>query len=150
MKTTLLSLITFSIFIYSCKTSISEATEIPQMVGNDTDANGCKGSAGYVYSVIKAKCIRAFEEGIEFHNKDFSQSAYVVLSDDRQEAEVFLPLETTINECILQRLDDKQLYLNKHRTMEIVKSENEFILSYKKEQFVVRRTEDVDSLLLAR
>ncbi len=150
MKTTLLSLITFSIFIYSCKTSFSEATESPQMVGNDTDANGCKGSAGYVYSVIKAKCIRAFEEGIEFHNKDFSQSAYVVLSDDRQEAEVFLPLETTINECILQRLDDKQLYLNKHRTMEIVKSENEFILSYKKEQFVVRRTEDVDSLLLAR
>ena len=148
MKPKLLALFTISIFIYSCKSTVIESNDGPQIVGNDADANGCKASAGYVYSVIKAKCIRAFEEGIEFHNKDFSQSAYVVLSDNKQEAEVFLPLETSINECILQRMDDKQLYLNKHRTMEIVKSESEFILSYKKEQFVVRRTEDVDSLLL--
>jgi hypothetical protein len=148
MKTTLLSFLSLSFIVLSCKTAVIETSDGPQIVGNDVDANGCKGSAGYVYSVIKAKCIRAFEEGIEFHNKDFSQSAYVVLSNDKKEAEVFLPIETTINECILQRLDDKKLYVNKHGTMEITKSESEFVLTFKKEQFVLRRTEDMDSLLL--
>lgn len=148
MKTKILSILSISILVLSCKTEVIETLDGPQIVGNDVDANGCKGSAGYVYSVIKAKCIRAFEEGIEFHNKDFSQSAYVVLTDDKKVAEVFLPIETTINECILERLDDKKLYMNKQGTMEITRSESEFVLTYKKEQFVLRRTEDIDSLLL--
>jgi hypothetical protein len=148
MKTTLLSFVTITTFLFSCKSSIIETNDGPQIVGNDVDTDGCKASAGYVYSVIRAKCIRAFEEGIEFHNKDFSRSAYVVLSDNKQEAEVFLPLETTINECLLQRLGEKKLYVNKHGTMEITRYESEFVLSYKKEEFVVRRTEDIDSLLL--
>jgi hypothetical protein len=148
MKTKILSILSISILVLSCKTEVIETLDGPQIVGNDVDANGCKGSAGYVYSVIKAKCIRAFEEGIEFHNKDFSQSAYVVLTDDKKVAEVFLPIETTINECILERLDDKKLYMNKQGTMGITRSESEFVLTYKKEQFVLRRTEDIDSLLL--
>jgi|GEM_PF-1183270 len=148
MKTTLPAL-TFLLFVlFSCKTTVVDTPDGPQIVGNDVDANGCKGSAGYVYSVIKAKCIRAFEEGIEFHNKEFSQSAYVILSENKEEAEVFLPMETTINECLLMRLEGAKLYGNKNGTMQITKSESEFVLSYKKDFFVVRRTEDVDSLLL--
>lgn len=148
MKTTLCSLLALSFLVISCKSTVIETNDGPQIVGNDVDANGCKASAGYVYSVIKAKCIRAFEEGIEFHNKDFTLSAYVVLSENKSEAEVFLPVETTINECILQRFDNKKLYVNKHGTIEIIANENDFVLTYKKDQFVVRRTEDVDSLLL--
>lgn len=141
-------LLTTFIILSSCKTAVIETTDGPQIVGNDVDANGCKGSAGYVYSVIRAKCIRAFEEGIEFHNKDFSLSAYVVLSENRQEAEVFLPMETTINECLLQRFDSQKIYVNKNGTMSINKEDAQFTLTYKKETFVVRRTEDLDSLLL--
>ena len=33
-----------------------------QIVGNDTDAHGCKLSAGYSWCEIKQKCIRPFEE----------------------------------------------------------------------------------------
>jgi hypothetical protein len=32
------------------------------MVGNDSDAHGCKGSAGYSWCEAKQKCIRAWEE----------------------------------------------------------------------------------------
>ena len=35
------------------------------IVGNDRDADGCIGSAGYTWSQIKKDCIRLFEEKVQ-------------------------------------------------------------------------------------
>ena len=37
----------------------------PSIVGNDTDAHGCKPSAGYSWCEAKQKCVRPFEEPCE-------------------------------------------------------------------------------------
>ena len=38
------------------------------IVGNDTDAHGCKGSAGYSWCDAKQKCLRAWEENCTLVN----------------------------------------------------------------------------------
>ena len=43
------------------KNNQSGGQEGPQMVGNDTDEHGCKGSAGYVWCESLQKCIRPWE-----------------------------------------------------------------------------------------
>ncbi|MFO0495391.1 MAG: hypothetical protein ACK50Y_07655 [Flavobacteriia bacterium] len=141
-----LKLFLLAILFSSCQHKIEEVIE-SQKVGNDVDVNGCKGSAGYVWSVILQKCIRAFEEGIEFHNKDFTMNTFVVLSTDKSEAEAFLPSETTIQECIMLRSDDKLLYENKKGTMSIQFTEKEYILDFRGEKYFAARTEHLDLLL---
>jgi hypothetical protein len=142
----ILNLFVLTILFSSCQPKTEEVLE-PHLVGNDADENGCKGSAGYVWSVILQKCIRAFEEGIEFHNKDFSMNTYVVLSADKSEAEAFMPSETNINECIMQRSVDKFLYQNKKGTLNILFTEKEYILDFKGEKYFAARTEHLDLLL---
>jgi hypothetical protein len=65
-------------------------------VGNDRDPNGCIGSAGYTWSEARKECIRIFESGTEFVTyeaatgaMDSTKVAYVVLSKDKPQAEVF-------------------------------------------------------------
>jgi hypothetical protein len=71
------------------------------MVGNDVDAHGCKGSAGYQWSQVKQSCIRLFEEGIRLNPQpdtaSQSISAFVVFkSQDIQDiAELFLPNDSS-------------------------------------------------------
>ena len=67
------------------------------MVGSDIDKNGCKGSAGYQWSIIKNKCIRLFEDGIRLNAKqkglDTTLSAFIVFRAENLDdsVEVFLP-----------------------------------------------------------
>ena len=67
------------------------------VVGGDSDAHGCKGSAGYQWSVVKNECIRLFESGIRLDAKaaglDKTVSAFVVFKSDADDmqAELFLP-----------------------------------------------------------
>jgi hypothetical protein len=74
----------------------AEKQEIPK-VGDDTDAHGCKASAGFQWSVVKNECIRLFEEGIALEAKaeglDKGLVAYVVFKSDTEDtqAELFLP-----------------------------------------------------------
>jgi hypothetical protein len=42
--------------------AVTNNTNPPQMVGNDRDAHGCIGSAGYVWCPEKNKCLRTWEE----------------------------------------------------------------------------------------
>ncbi|MCI0503359.1 hypothetical protein L0Y65_01455 [Candidatus Micrarchaeota archaeon] len=42
-----------------------EFAPCPQIVGNDSDAHGCKPSAGYSWCEAKQKCLRPFEEACE-------------------------------------------------------------------------------------
>jgi hypothetical protein len=67
------------------------------IVGDQTDKKGCLTSAGYIHSVIKNDCVRLFDIGIQLYPKsnptteDAVLVAYLILSDDTFEAEVFLP-----------------------------------------------------------
>lgn len=72
-------------------------TKAAQMVGNDADAHGCKGSAGYQWSKVKHTCIRVFEDGIRLNPKvdtaSATLSAFVVFKSQeiQDTAELFLP-----------------------------------------------------------
>jgi hypothetical protein len=63
-------------------------------VGADRDSNGCISSAGYLFSIVKNRCIRPWEEGTRFEeypseNTGYSPKAiFVILSDDKQKAEI--------------------------------------------------------------
>ena len=107
-KNSLLFALLLSLFFASCadKPKPAEAIkteklpEVP-MVGGDSDAHGCKASAGYTWSVVKNECIRIFETGIRLEAKakdlDKSLSAFVVFKSDEADdkAELYLPNEKT-------------------------------------------------------
>jgi hypothetical protein len=73
----------------------------PAIVGADSDEHGCKGSAGYTWSVVKNECIRIFESGIRLDAKapdiDKTTSAFVVFKSetDEAQAELYLPSAQT-------------------------------------------------------
>lgn len=53
------------------------------MVGGDRDSHGCIGSAGYVWSNLRAECVRLFEVGIALENMQDPESpsaAYLIQS----------------------------------------------------------------------
>ncbi len=64
--------------------------------GSQIDGGGCRSSAGYLWSALKNKCIRPYEEGSAFTqydsktgNENSALLSYVVLSDDKTKAEFF-------------------------------------------------------------
>lgn len=70
--------------------------EQPYMVGNDRDAHGCIGSAGYVWSKVRQECIRTFEVGTALNpvNKKEGEAtlvATIVFDKDKSKVEVFIP-----------------------------------------------------------
>lgn len=88
----------------SCNSSVSNsnslgASDTTHIVGNDADAHGCKGSAGYSWSVIKNECIRPWENTLQLlpiNHEDSSAiiTASVVFSKDSTKAELFMANET--------------------------------------------------------
>ena len=74
----------------------------PPMTGTDTDEHGCKGSAGFQWSVLKNECVQVFNAGIslkaEAKSLDKSLAAFVVFKSEKEEAqvEVFLPSEKSV------------------------------------------------------
>lgn len=105
-------LILFSILItlsFSCAKKVSQETKTikeeakPKVVGGDADAHGCKGSAGYTWSILKKECIRIFEVGTKLTHaedgKTYTTVAYVIF--DGNKAELFL--DTQKESIILER-----------------------------------------------
>lgn len=95
-----------SALLLSACTSTPSANQTPQpapvtapVVGADQDEHGCKGSAGYTWSVVKNECIQIFNAGIRLNPKaahlDQTLSAFVVFKSDTEDAqaEVYLPGE---------------------------------------------------------
>lgn len=83
------------IAITSCATKKEQITPI---VGADLDAYGCKASAGQTWSKLKQTCIQVFNVGtrlnpIDTKNTDTILSAFVVISDNTSQLELFLPYE---------------------------------------------------------
>lgn len=105
-------LILFSILIglsFSCAKKVSTETKTPKeeikpkVVGGDSDAHGCKGSAGYTWSSVKNECVRLFEVGTQLAHaedgKTYSTVAYVIFKENK--AELFL--DTQKDAIILER-----------------------------------------------
>ena len=94
---------------FSCAKKVShENTTVkePQkevLIGGDSDAHGCKGSAGYTWSTLKKECIRIFEgtklSHTEETGKTYTTAAYVIF--DGNKAELFL--DTQKESIILER-----------------------------------------------
>lgn len=63
------------------------------MVGNDKDAHGCIGSAGYTWSAVSKNCIRIFESGIRLipTKGDETTAAFIIFSADKLVCELFVP-----------------------------------------------------------
>ena len=67
----------------------SSAAQVTRVVGGDSDAHGCKASAGYTWSTLKKACIRVFELPLKLSDPKGSMIAGIVISDDKKQAEVF-------------------------------------------------------------
>ncbi|MFN5416258.1 MAG: hypothetical protein ACK5B9_04315 [Flavobacteriia bacterium] len=136
-----LNFIALSIFILSsCHTSKKVVTENPNskpidetpLVGNDADEHGCKNSAGYTWSILKNECVRIFEAGSSFISVDKSQSlgAFVIISSDNKQTEIFLPTSKT--SLILQASSkynatgEKVLFENNSEKLSISQGPNSF------------------------
>ncbi|MCG2611866.1 hypothetical protein LZZ90_10150 [Flavobacterium sp. SM15] len=98
------------------------------VVGNDKDDKGCVTSAGYMWSEVRKGCIRVFEEGYrlapykdqaeasEEDNEQATLNAYIVFSNDKNVAELFLPNET--KSVLLQREAEGKPYLHEDWMLE--------------------------------
>ena len=116
----------FSIIIglsFSCAKKVSqeettktttEETKPDVMVGGDSDAHGCKASAGYTWSEIKKECVRIFEVGTKLeHAKDgktYSTVSYVIFEKDGNKAELFL--DTQKETIMLERKAEGEPWIN--------------------------------------
>ena len=103
-------IIVFLIFgLQSCKwtdKSTDEETVIKvedstsAAVVNDKDENGCLASAGYIWSKVNKECVKVFT-GIQLNpvenieNEDETLSAYILFNEDGNQAELYLPKETS-------------------------------------------------------
>lgn len=106
-KTLIFSIVLSAIILTNCQqkseeqTTTTDTTTVAQetMVGNDIDQHGCKGSAGYTWSVVKKDCIRTFEAGVRLDVVDSTLnqtlSAFAIFANDDEEnkfdVEIFLP-----------------------------------------------------------
>lgn len=90
-----------------------DSINIPK-VGADSDAHGCKASAGYTWSELKQKCVRVFEEGTKLspyqnENQTAEIAAFVLFEENGNKAELFLPNEKPL---ILERKSEGDQYVN--------------------------------------
>jgi len=102
----------FSIIVglsFSCGKKVSQdnvTSKEPKKevaAGADSDAHGCKASAGYTWSILKKECIRIFENSTKLSHaedgKTYTTVAYVIFNGDK--AELFL--DTQKESIILER-----------------------------------------------
>lgn len=66
------------------------------IAGADSDAHGCKASAGYTWSKVLGDCVRLWEVGVALEptQKDSSSAvlvAYIIFSEDKKSVEFFAP-----------------------------------------------------------
>lgn len=96
------------VLLQSCQFILQDSTETaqPQKKSNsnktivkDEDENGCLASAGYIWSKMNKECIKIYS-GIQLNpaanstNEDETQSAFVLFSENGNQAEIFFPDNT--------------------------------------------------------
>lgn len=108
--------------LVSCRSLNSKNSEQPTsqeplivLNGGDKDENGCIGSAGYTYSLVREDCIRLFEVGHRLDpidSKD-SSSGYLVFNTDHSKLELFLP--STGKGIILLKTSEENFRYNQYQ-----------------------------------
>ena len=79
------------------RTTVKDST----IAGADQDEHGCLASAGFTWSKMYKDCVRMFT-GMQLtpvdqpNNEDETLSAYVLFSEDKSQAEVFMPNSESI------------------------------------------------------
>ncbi|MBE2288025.1 MAG: hypothetical protein IAE95_00625 [Chitinophagaceae bacterium] len=70
---------------------ISTQSEAQTIAGGDADKHGCRASAGYTWSIIRAECIRVWETGTRLHATDSTATtdAFVIFDTNRSKAEIW-------------------------------------------------------------
>lgn len=92
------------------RTTVKDST----IAGADQDEHGCLASAGFTWSKMYKDCVRMFT-GMQLtpvdqpNNEDETLSAYVLFSEDKSQAEVFIPNSESI---ILKRSKEGQPWIN--------------------------------------
>lgn len=102
----------------------------PKGAGSDKDKHGCKGSAGYTFSVIKNDCVRIFDEKIQLKEvdskKSYTSNASVILSEDSKKAEIFLPASD--GSLVLDKIASKKGVIYKKGQYTLTKNKNAYTL----------------------
>jgi hypothetical protein len=116
----------------SCNSSVSNsnslgALDTTHIVGNDADAHGCKGSAGYTWSVIKNECIRPWENTLQLlpiNHEDSSAiiTASVIFSTDSSQAELFMANET--ENLVLDKIENGYATMTDLNTFDLTVKDN--------------------------
>ena len=89
--------LSLTVVFSACAASAGATLPALPMVGGDSDAHGCKASAGYSYSTLKKRCIRLWEDGTRLDplttDSSATLSAFVVFAagHDGAQAELILP-----------------------------------------------------------
>lgn len=114
------------------------------LLGGDADRQGCRRSAGYAWSEVKASCIRPFEVGLAFtpnHSRTGSSLhlAYLVIAPaaggNSARAEAFVPGEN--RPIALQVVHNPEgdtrptLLVNPARKIRVVRVKDDHILEFK-------------------
>jgi hypothetical protein len=76
----------------SKKEKQQQPTETKELVGNDVDAHGCRGSAGYMWSAMQKKCIRPFNlpiKMISVGDDTNKRGAFAQFNADSTKVELF-------------------------------------------------------------
>lgn len=100
------------------------------VLGGDSDAHGCIGSAGYTYSQIKKDCVRTFEEKIKLKEVATKGDyiAAVIFSKDMKKAEVFV-----------KDAEDGSVILNRAGKSKAWKNESYVLTPYKKNGYQLKK-----------
>jgi hypothetical protein len=124
MMKNLIPLLLILISFTSCKLtdgkSLEEESEVLEasvkdsITVSDKDEHGCLASAGYIWSKVNKECVKGFS-GIQLNpidlqtNEDETKSAYVLFSEDVNQAEIFLPNQE--NSMVLTRKSEGQPWI---------------------------------------
>jgi hypothetical protein len=102
---------------FSCGKKVSQESvttkeEVkPNVVGGDSDAHGCKASAGLTWSTLKKECIRIFDNSTKLvhaeDGKTYTTVAYVIFEGNK--AELFL--DTQKESVILERKSEGEPWI---------------------------------------
>jgi hypothetical protein len=133
------------ITILACQSKPAENTQTPSttpeptapMVGNDSDEHGCKGSAGYQWSVVKNDCVQVFETGLRLDPQDKALnqtlSAFAIFANSEAEeqgdVEVFVP--STNGSTILKPVKGEEAGAWANDTLKLSQWKGQYLLEKK-------------------
>lgn len=83
--------------------------EIEEAIGGEKDAHGCLVAAGETWSELLATCVQVFNVAqrlnpVAVDSDEATFSAFVLMSDDQEKAELFIP--HAITTTILDKVED--------------------------------------------